>query len=53
MLNQVLKLEVYPLSRIEELFTSLAGGIKFTTLNLSHTYQQLVLDETSAMLATI
>ena len=40
-LNQVLKPEVYPLPRIEELFTSLAGGIKFTKLDLSHAYQQL------------
>ena len=32
---------------------ALAGGINFTKLDLSHTYQQLVLDESSALVATI
>ena len=36
-LNKVLKSEVYPLLRIEEMFTTLAGGLKFTKLDLSHT----------------
>ena len=52
-LNQVLKSEVYPLPRIDELFAALAGGVKFTKLDLSHAYQQLVLEEESALLATI
>ena len=52
-LNQVLKTEVYPLPRIEELFAALAGGVKFTKLDLSYAYQQLVLEEESAMRATI
>ena len=53
MLNQVLQSEVYLLSKIVKLFSSLAGGIKFTKLDLSHAYQQLVLEEESAVLATI
>ena len=52
-LNRVLKSEVYPLPRIEELFTALAGGVHFTKVDLSHAYQQLVLEEESAMLVTI
>ena len=52
-LNRVLQCEVYPLPRIEELFAALAGGVKFTKLDLSHAYQQLVLEEESTMLATI
>ena len=35
------------------MFTTLAGGVHFTKLDLSHAYQQLVLEEQSAMLATI
>ena len=52
-LNQALEPEVYPLPKIEELFAALAGGLTFTKLDLSHAYQQLVLDERSAMVATI
>ena len=52
-LNRVQKSEVYPLPRIEELFTALAGGVHFTKLDLWHAYQQLVLEEEFAMLATI
>ena len=39
------KLEKYPIPRIEELFASLAGGKAFTTLDLSHAYLQILLDE--------
>ena len=52
-MNRVLKSEVYPLPRVEELFSALAGGVQFTKLDLLHVYQQLVLEEQSAMLATI
>ena len=38
-LNRVLKSEVYPVPRIEELFTTLAGGVQFTKLDLLHAYQ--------------
>ena len=38
-LNKVLKSEAYPLPRIKELFTTLAGGIQLTKLDLLHAYQ--------------
>ena len=53
MLNRVLKSEVYPLPRFEELFTALAGEVHFTKVDLSYAYQQLVTEEESAMLVTI
>ena len=52
-LNRVLNSKVYPLPRIEKLFTTLAGGAQFAKLDLSQAYQQLVLEEESAMLAKI
>lgn len=50
---RALKSEVYPLPRIDELFAALAGGERFSKLDLSHAYQQLVLDDESQMLVTI
>ena len=43
--NQATKTEVYPLPRIEELFTTLSGGTSFSKLDLSHAYLQLPLAE--------
>ena len=43
--NQVLDVDQYPLPTPEQLFATLAGGKKFTTLDLSQAYQQLPLDE--------
>ena len=37
-LNRVLKSEFYPLLRNEELFSTLAGGVHFTKLDLLNTY---------------
>ena len=45
--NAVAKPEVYLLYRVDDLFTALSGGILFSKLDLSHTYQQLELDEES------
>ena len=39
--NRVSKLDAYPLPRVEDLFTALAGGQLYTKLDLSHAYQQL------------
>lgn len=50
--NHVAKLDKYPLSRIEDLFASLAGGMLFSKLDLSHAYQQIELEE-SRELTTI
>ena len=51
--NEVTKIESYPLPRIEELFSSLVGGKLFTKLNLSHAYLQVELEETSKEYVTI
>ena len=45
--NQVSKLDQYPIPKIEDLFTKLAGGKTFTKLDMSQAYQQLVLDKES------
>ena len=42
---QTAQTEVYPLLRIDELFASLSGGTVFSTLDLSHAYNQLLLNE--------
>ncbi len=51
--NRAAKVEKYPIPRIDELFTILAGGKKFSKLDLSHAYQQVVLDEESRPYVTI
>jgi len=40
-INQVLDVDQYPLPRAKDLFITWAGGKHFTTLNLSHAYNQL------------
>ena len=52
-LNPNIEVDTYPLPRIEELFAKLAGGVKFTKLDLSQAYMQLPLDEESQKLCTI
>ena len=52
-INQATCTEVYPLPRIEELFASLSGSTVFSTLDLSHAYNQLQLDDTAQELTTI
>ena len=51
--NKHAKTEIYPLPCIEELFTTLSGGRTFTTMDLSHAYLQLELEEESQELVTI
>ena len=51
--NQATHTEVYSLPRIEELFASLSGGTVFSTLDLSHAYNQLQLDDAAQELTTI
>ena len=51
--NQALEVDQYPLPQPEHLFATLAGGKKFTELDLSQAYQQLRLDKDSVQRATI
>ena len=52
-INQALDVDQYPLPKLEDLFASLAGGKKFSKLDLSQAYQQLPLDEESTKFVTI
>ena len=45
--NPVLETDQYPLPWPEDLMTCLTGGCKFTKLDLSSAYQQMVLDDES------
>ncbi|XP_029595206.1 uncharacterized protein K02A2.6-like, partial [Salmo trutta] len=52
-INRASKLYAYPLPRVEDLFATLAGGKTFSKLDMSHTYQQLLLDEDSKEYVTV
>ena len=52
-INKVCKIDRYPIPKIEDLFSNLAGGIAFTKLDLSQAYQQLELDDISKSYAVI
>ena len=52
-INKALEIDQYPLPKPEDLFATLAGGNKFTKLDLSQPYQQLALDEKSQKFVTI
>ena len=45
--NPHLNIDVYPLPKIEDLFANLAGGKCFTTIDLAHAYQQMLVEEDS------
>lgn len=45
--NHALEMERYPLPKTEDILASLAGGEKFTKLDLSKAYLQLPLDPSS------
>ncbi len=52
-INQAVRVDKYPIPNINDLFTKLTGGVMYTKLDLSHAYQQVVLDEESRKLTTI
>lgn len=52
-INQVAKLNKYPLPKIEELLASLAGGKRISKLDLAHAYLQIPLDEESKKYVTV
>lgn len=51
--NKASRLEQYPIPKVEDLFSTLAGGITFTKLDMSQAYQQLLLDDSSKEVVTI
>jgi len=51
--NRIAPLDSYPIPSTIDQLATLAGGQKFTKLDLSQAYQQLELDETSMELLTI
>ena len=51
--NPVLDIDQYPLPKPDDIFATLSGGQKFTTLDLSHAYNQLLLDEAAQKFVTI
>ncbi|KAL5500663.1 hypothetical protein EMCRGX_G012257 [Ephydatia muelleri] len=51
--NSASDIESYPLPRIDDLLSSLAGARVFTKLDLAHAYLQLALDEELKKLVTV
>ena len=45
--NKVSKLDAYPIPKLDDLYTKLSGGETFTELDLSHAYEQMLVDEDS------
>jgi len=43
--NKATKTESYPLSKVEDIFSLLAGGKLFTTLGLSHALLNIAIEE--------
>ena len=52
-MNKAVKLDRYPIPKIEDLFAKLSGGKRFSKLDLSQAYQQLELDEESKQYVVI
>ena len=52
-INQAIKVDSYPLPRVEDLFSALAGGKYFSKLDISQAYLQLPLDENSKQYVTV
>ena len=52
-INPSLEIDQYPLPKPDDLFATLAGGKKFTKIDLTNAYQQMPLDQDSRELVTI
>ena len=52
-MNSAAKVDHYPLPKIEDLFSELAGGQVFLKLDVSQAYQQVLLDEEPKKLVTL
>ena len=51
--NKVSKLDAYPIPKLDDLYIKLAGGQTFTELDLSHVYEQMLVDKDSKEFLTI
>ena len=51
--NKVSKLDGYPIPKLDDLYTKLAGAQLFTELDLSQAYEQMLVDENSREFLTI
>ena len=47
--NKVSKLDGYPIPKLDDMNTKLVGGQTFTELDLSHAYEQMLVDENSPL----
>ena len=52
-INQVAQRDMYPLPKVEDLLSTLAGGNAFSKPDLRHAYQQIQLSKESRKLVTI
>ena len=51
--NPVIEVEKYPIPKVEDLLTVLVGGKKFSKIDLSQAYQQMVLNSEDRKYTTI
>ena len=51
--NKSLKVDQYPLPRPDEPFAAFFGGVKFLKIDLTHAYQQMILDTDLRVYVTI
>ena len=52
-INPKMDVDQYSLPKPDDIFATVAGGKLFNTLDLSHAYNQLLLDEESCKFVTI
>ena len=50
--NKSLEVDQYPLPRPDKLFPALSRGVKFSKIDLTHAYQQIILDIDSQVYVT-